>query len=132
MRRCIALAYTLSVATAAVFEGTAVKSNVRRAQFAAISLAISLAGCVGRELQARNVQGDFMFLGKFCFGIYQDVTDGVYPWVSFRASTEITGQVFVIFDDEDKSWPSVYGNTSLSCQDREKLSKRISSGGNQR
>ena len=124
--RPIGLAYTLSVATAAVFEGTAVKSNVRRAQFAAISL----AGWA--RTASRNVQGDFMFLGKFCFGIDQDVTDGVYPWVSFRASTEITGQVFVIFDDEDKSWPSVYGNTSLSCQDREKLSKRISSGGNQR
>eukprot|EP00499_Haloplacidia_sp_CaronLabIsolate_P003157 CAMPEP_0196770528 /NCGR_PEP_ID=MMETSP1104-20130614/1189_1 /TAXON_ID=33652 /ORGANISM="Cafeteria sp., Strain Caron Lab Isolate" /LENGTH=413 /DNA_ID=CAMNT_0042140641 /DNA_START=67 /DNA_END=1308 /DNA_ORIENTATION=+ len=77
---------------------------------------------VQAEVVLRNVHttDSFVFLGKFCFDFTPPGT--VSGTLDLVLETKEEGLQLAFFDDEENSWPAVYGS-SLSCSDKLSLAK---------
>lgn len=87
-------------------------------------VALVIAACVGvrAEVVLRNVHttDSFVFLGKFCFDFTPPGT--VSGTLDLVLETKEEAMHLAFYDDEDNSWPAVYGS-SLSCSEKLDMAK---------
>jgi len=67
----------------------------------------------------QNSRG-FGFMSKFCFDVNHDTHNGNNPvgqiTVTLRSPELIENMFVMLFDDQQESWPEVYGNEDMTCK----------------